>query len=111
MYTTTDCSKEQAQKIFDKHCKKNFLGISKIVSLSYSYDNEDNIGFVTLKTRTGKKISYQLRNDDPCFVEFTGFGDIRYDIPYPHKLNFDLYNFLKDYSKKAKANFWKGGQI
>jgi hypothetical protein len=45
------------------------------------------------------------------FVEFTGFGGIRYDINYPKKLNVDLYEMLKTYGIKVKDNFWKGGEI
>lgn len=103
-YTTIPTSKEQAKKLFDKHCRK-------IISSSFSYDNEDGIGFVTLKTKTGKQITYQLRNDEPMFIEFTGFGQIRYDINYPKELNVDLYEMLKNHGIKAKNNFWKGGEI
>lgn len=103
-YTVIPTSKEQAKELFDKHC-------TKIKSSSFSYDAEDRIGFVKLKTKTGKRIAYQLRGDEPMFVEFTGFGQIRYDINYPKELNNDLYEILKTYGIKAKKNFWKGGEI
>ena len=103
-YTVIPTSKEQAKKLFDKHC-------AKIKSSSFSYDDEDDIGFVSLKTKTGKGILYQLRGDEPMFVEFTGFGRIRYDISYPKELNNDLYEMLKTYGIKAKNNFWEGGEI
>lgn len=111
MYTPIHASKEQAEKLYEKHCKPCFLGMPKIIFSSFSYDDEDDVGFVTLKTITGKRITYQLRNDEPCFIEFTGFGNIRYDIDCPNKVNTNLYDLLKSHGKKAKNNFWKGGEI
>ncbi|MFW5847293.1 MAG: hypothetical protein ACOCVF_00040 [bacterium] len=110
MYTTIRTSKEQAEKLLSKHLKK-FMGFSRVKSKSFSYNNEDDIGFVTLHTITGKKICYQLRNDIPMFVEFTGFGNIRYDISYPENLNQEMFEILKKYGIKAKNDFWKGGEI
>jgi hypothetical protein len=110
MYTTINANEEQTKKLFEKHVKP-FWGISKIFSKSFSYDSDDGIGFVTLYTITGKKIEFQMRRDEPCFVEFTGFGDIRYDVFYPEKSNKELYEILKKYGLKAQTKFWKGGQI
>ena len=110
MYTTINASKEQAVKLLCKHLKP-FMGISRIISTSFSYDAEDDIGFVTLHTITGKKISYQLREERPMFLEFSGFGNIRYDISYPENLNQEMFKILKRYGIKAKNDFWKGGKI
>lgn len=110
MYTTIDASKEQAEELLNKHLKP-FLCIWKIISKSFSYDNDDDIGFVTLNTITGKKINYQLRSDTPMFVEFTGFGKIRYNISYPEKLNKEMFDLLKKHGVDAKNNFWKGAEI
>jgi len=110
MFTTINTSKEQAGKLLCKHLKP-FMGISKIASKSFSYDSEDDIGFVTLHTITGKKICYQLRNETPMFVEFMGFESIRYDISYPEKLSQEMFDILKKYGISAKDNFWKGGEI
>lgn len=124
-YTVIQANQEQANMLFEKHLKpKNlkskrfcFFGkditknIERICDESFSYDDEDNIGFVKLKTITGKKVEYQLRGDRPCFVEFSGFGNIRYDISYPERLNQELYDFLKEYGLKNQKNFWAGGQI
>ena len=74
MYTPINTNKEQAEQLYEKHLKSGLLGIGKVTSKSFSYDDEDDIGFVTLHTRTEKKICYQLRGDEPCFVEFMGFG-------------------------------------
>ena len=124
-YTVISTTKPQAQALFDKHMKPFFknkstwfgiikpstITIPKIINYSFSYDDEDSIGFVTLNTSTGKKISYQLRGNEPMFIEFTGFGDVRYDIAYPKELNEEMYNLLKEYGNKAKTNFWEGGEI
>lgn len=110
MYTVIQASKEQAKTLLKKHIKGILLP-SKIIFKHYSYDEEDEIGFVTLYTITGKIISYQLRNNIPMFVEFTEFGNIRYDISYPEKLNQELFDLLQKYGVKAQVNFWKGGQI
>lgn len=99
-YTVIESSKEQIEKLYKKHCF--------VVTSSYNYDDEDNVGFVTLHTLTGKMIEYQFRSGKPCFVEFTGFGNIRYDIAYPEGKMFD---FLKKWGDKAEKHFWKGGQI
>jgi len=106
-YTVIKMSEEQVNKMYKKHCKP---GIFK-KSIKYSYDDEDDIGFVELKTRTNKKISYQFRRSEPMFIEFFGFNNIRYDLSYPKKINKELYEFLKRYGALAEKNFWKGGQI
>lgn len=121
-YTVIPTSKEQAQELYDKHMKpetglaglffnKKTVTTSKIRSFKFSYDSEDDIGFVILFTTTGKKIEYQLRGTEPMFVGFSGFGNIRYDVNYPHQIHQEMYDMLKLYGNQAKDNFWKGGQI
>jgi hypothetical protein len=109
-YNPINASKEQTDKIFKKHLKP-FMGIGKILNKTFSWDDEDDIGFVELTTTTGKTISYQLRGDKPMFVEVTGFGSIRYDIHYPDEINMEMYNLLKRYGLEVKKAFWKGAQI
>lgn len=105
MQSVIRASEEQIYQLLNKHLKfiKNFL---------YSYDSEDEIGFVKLETKTGKIIQYQLTNgtygDTPSSVSFSGFGNIRYDITYPKN---EMYEILKNYGIKAKENFWRGSQI
>jgi hypothetical protein len=120
MYTVISASKEQIDKFVEKHLrgklKINFLGLNKklipaIISRSFSYDNEDSVGFVELYTITGKKISYQLRRGEPMFIEITGYGDIRYDVSYPEQINKEFYKILKEEGKKTSEDFWKGGDI
>ena len=53
-------------------------------------------------------IEYHFRSGKPCFVEFTGFGNIRYDISYPEG---KMLEFLKKHGDKAEKRFWKGGKI
>lgn len=103
-YTVIGANIAQSKKLYEKHMW------FKVYS-SYSYDDEDNIGFVTVYTITGKTIEYQLRNDEPCFVEFTGFYDIRYDISYPEKMCMPMYEKLKKWGINAQKKFWKGGSI
>jgi hypothetical protein len=110
-YTVIYANKDQAEALLKKHMLPIAGVIPKIINSSYSYDSEDHIGFVTLTTITGKQISYQLRDEEPCFVEFTGFGNIRYDIGYPEELNIEMYRLLAKYGKNAKNKFWKGGSI
>jgi len=114
MYTVINANFKQLDALFKKHMKStSFLGLTipKLKILNFSYDNEDDIGFVTLETITGKTISYQLRNDEPCFVEFTGFGNIRYDTGFIKKEHINMYNLLKEYGIKARQKFWNGGDI
>lgn len=116
-YTVISASNDQIKKMIYTHLQK-FISpfsifskkslVSTIKSYKYSFDQEDNIGFVTLKTITGKTVEYQLRRGIPCFVEFTGFENIRYDVAYPKD---ELLDILTFWGKKAEENFWKGGQI
>ena len=103
-YTVIQASDEQIQKLYSKHIKKPL-----VISKSFAYDDEDDIGFVTLVTITGKTVEYQLRGSIPCFVSVTGFGNIRYDInrniPEP------LFSRLQKLGIEVKDRFWKGGQI
>ena len=109
-YTVIAASEKQVEALLNKHLKP-FMGIPKIISKNFSYDDEDDKGFVTLYTITGKKIKYQLRDKIPMFVEFSGFGNIRYDISYPDEINTEMYEILKKYGGEASDNFWNGGQI
>lgn len=118
-YTVIYANEEQQQKLLEKHLKhkprvsylKKLFGKegTSIVSRSFSYNDEDGIGFVSLQLATGKSCSYQLRGDEPCFVEFTGFeGNIRYDVNYPKG---EIHSILKSEGILAKDHFWKGGEI
>lgn len=105
MYNVITASKEQIDKLHSKHLS------SVIYKKSFSYNEEDEVGFVTLRTITCKQISYQLRGEEPCFVEFTGFGNIRYDVDYPAQSHKEMYDLLKKYGVEVKNAFWKGAQI
>lgn len=116
-YTVISANKEQQDELLKKHLKAKPLSFTKklfgfnnnaIISRKFYYDEEDSIGFVTLYLATGKTCSYQMRGDYPCFVEFTGFSSIRYDIPYPEG---EIFEILKKEGLDAKNNFWKGGEI
>jgi hypothetical protein len=121
MYTVISASKEQVDAFYKKHmeplAKANIFGrtrtIPRVISSTskYSYDDEDGIGFFSISTITGKKITCQVRGNEPMFVELTGFGDIRYDIAYPSRVHNEFYEMLKDLCLKGKKNFWEGGQI
>lgn len=117
-YTVIEATKEQQDVLLKKHLKAQPLTFIKkligrkypnaTVSKKFSYDSDDNIGFVTLLLSSGKTCSYQLRGNTPCFVEFTGFDSIRYDISYPKGEIFDILHYE---GIQARNNFWKGGQI
>lgn len=123
MYTVINASDDQINAFYEKHMKPKlsigFFGkkipIGGVMSSSahYCYDDEDNIGFFSISTISGKRIGCQVRGETPCFVELTGFGSIRYDIAYPERRENcqEFYAMLKDLANKAKVNFWKGGEI
>jgi len=74
--------------------------------MRFSYDNDDEIGFVTILSKSGIQVSYELRNDLPCYVEFTGFPDnIRYDISWPETSHPELFKILQNYGARAKFPF------
>lgn len=105
-WTTINASKEQIEKIYSKHLSGIFF---KPLNLKYSYDNDDNIGFVSFYTLRGHRVEYQFRDHKPYFVEFQMVtGDIRYDIHYPKG---PIYDCLKEIGLKAEKHFWKGGEI
>jgi len=102
-YNVIEANKDQVDKLYHKHMIKLFS--------MFDHDSYDKDGYVTIYTLTGKKIEYVIRNNEPCFVEFTGFGNIRYDIAYPKEMNLAMYNKLKKWGDKISKNFWKGSQI
>lgn len=111
-YTTVEASKEQADALYKKNLTPLYWVIGMVIKSTYiPYDGGIIDGLVTLYTLTGKKVVYQLRSGEPTYVEFTGFGAVKYQIPYPQTLHYEMYFFLKRYGKKAKDNFWKGGEI
>lgn len=112
MYTVIESSKEQAQALFEKHIKPTFFGIiSKKLKSTFSYDSEDDVGFFSANLLGGKRVSCQVRGSSICFVEFTGFGNIRYDISYPNQLCPEMSEVITKWALEAKDNFWKGGEI
>lgn len=122
-YTVINANDAQINAFYEKHMKplvktrlfgKRFtVPMVLSVTAKFSYDDEDDIGFFSVSTVTGKRISCQVRGSEPMFVELTGFGDIRYDIAYPHHRAAckEFYEELKLLCNIAKDNFWKGGQI
>lgn len=112
MLNRTPASQDQIDKICHKHLKR-------VYGLKYSYDGEDDIGFVWCCTnpfisdhynavKMGVGIlQWQVRNGEPMFFSFQK-GSASYDVSYP---NGKLYERLKKLSNKAKNNFWKGNQI
>ncbi len=121
MYTVISASKEQVDAFYKKHMQPlvetNIFGKQSVTprviidKAKFSYDDEDNIGFFSVKTTTDKRISCQVRGNEPYFVELTGFDNIRYDISYPKEVHVEFYEMLKELCNTAKDNFWKGGQI
>ena len=111
-YTVIEASEEQKNALLDKHLKfrPRFFNkdTSPVVQRNYTYNEEVEIGFVSLILKSGKRCSYQFRRGIPCFVEFTGFGDIRYDVHYPSG---EMYEILKREGDIADNNFWKCGEI
>lgn len=108
MYNVIYANSDQIDKLYRKYMT-GFRSI--IVGTRYSYDSEDSIGFVTIWLISGKRISFQLRGEEPMFIEFTGFGNTRYDIAYPSKEHQKMYNKLKKWGNKIKTDFWKGAAI
>jgi hypothetical protein len=102
-----NASDAQIEKLFNKHLKP-FFGIGKIISKSFSYDFDSKRGFVTLHTITGKTVEFQLIKNKPIYVQFYGFGDIRYEISYPTG---KMFKILEKYGIKAQNNFWNGRNI
>ena len=103
MWTVLSASKEQIDKIYENHVK------NKVFNLKFSYDEDDGIGFVSFKVKRGDTVVYQMRGENPCFVEFqTTERNIRYDIDYPEG---PLFERLKELGLKAAKDFWAGGEL
>lgn len=101
MLTIVSCSSEQIEKIYNKHLKP------LVFDLKYSYDDEDEIGFVSAKSIWGAKISFQMRRNTPCFFGLV-VENIRYDVNYPKE---KMKDRLTELGLKASKDFWEGGQI
>lgn len=111
MYTVVKASQEQAERLYIKHLKPQ-ESTDKVISMSYvSPSIISGNGWVTLYTSTKKKVHYTLYDNHVGRVEFTGFGNIRYDIDYPEQLHPELHKFLFEIGVKAKEAFWKGAEI
>jgi len=116
-YTVINANEKQQKFLLEKHLKFkkksrfNFFNFKSdsIISKSYSYNSEDDIGFISLNLATGKICSYQLRGGIPCFVEFKGFdSNIRYDIYYPEG---EIFEILKKEGVELENKFWNGINI
>ena len=114
LYNVIHASEEQISAFYEKH----MVPSKKIrhETVYYYYDSEDKIGFFSISTTTGKKISCQIRGNSPCFIELTGFGGVRYDINNLSKYNKnkscqDFYKMLREMCLKAKEDYWKAAQI
>ncbi|MFA5153771.1 MAG: hypothetical protein WC554_14515 [Clostridia bacterium] len=105
MLTRIPASQEQIDAIYRKHIKL------PVFFANYSYDNEDNIGFVSCYSLLGAFIEFQvIRNQTtPMFFSIRpGGNNISYDVSYPKG---KLLERLTEISNKARDHFWKGGQI
>lgn len=104
-YNVVTANKEQANKLYRKHISKPCF------KLSYSYDDEDDLGFFSFVTLTGKRVEGQLRGDIPCYIEVTGFGNARYDIDYPNQYDPKLYKRLQCLALECRSRFLRGSEI
>lgn len=103
MLTRINASPEQIEKIYFKHLK------CKVLNLEYSYDDDDDIGFVSCYSLLNGLINFQFRKKKPCFFSIRpGGNSISYDISYPEG---KLLERLTEIGLKAEKNFWDGGQI
>ena len=103
MQAPINCNKDQEEKLYRKHLRW------PVFFLSYSYDNEDHIGFVSFNSIFGKKFEYQLRSGKPMFMSMTSaYTDLRFDINYPKG---KILKRLTELGLKAEKKFWKGGDI
>jgi len=102
-YTVIKANLGQLNKLYSKH-------MWCILGGKYEHNQEDNTGYVTLYTLTGKTIAYQMRKG-VCFVEFMGFGNIRYDVAYEKDMPPKMYEKLNRWGEKLIKSFWRGGAI
>lgn len=105
MYNPVSATKEQINKLLKKHLFPRAVINSKI-----TYDSEDNIHFYYANTITGKTIECQVRQGEPMFLSFSGFGSTRYDINYLNEYP-KLHKRIKDLTNKYIKAFWKGSEI
>ncbi len=105
-YTTVKASEEQMQALFERHLKP---GIKKY---GVEYDQEDDMWYIALTTRTDKEVVYQLRRGDtPMFASFRGFGRVRYDVDYIEESHPEMFAILRAYALEAKKQFWEEAKI
>jgi len=99
MLNVVTATPEQTEKIAKKYTPT-------IGTVKCSYDNEDNIYFLSGKCGLLKNASasWQVRSGRPMFLEVTK-GGTRYDIPYPEV---NLFASLKKISDKT-IDDWKAG--
>jgi hypothetical protein len=103
----------------DDQVKKILKRLRRVYGLHYSFDSEDNIGFVWCTTSFWETdhqrllmlghgvFQWQVNGGEPIFFSFQRDG-IAYDVVRPTG---KLYKRLKKLSDKAEHRFWKGGQI
>lgn len=108
MLTRIPSSQEQIDAIYHKHLKL------PVFNLKYSYDDEDDIGFVSCYSLLGAYIEFQFSGQKkPMFFSlrpggFSNVSTISYDVSYPDE---KLLERLTELGNKARDHFWKGGQI
>ena len=80
----------------------------RVTSTGYSYDDEDNLSFITLNTSTGKKFQFQMPKGSgkPCFLQMVSRDTrIRFDVYYPEG---ELLEILTYWGNKVEKEFWDG---
>ena len=97
----------QIKKIEDKY----FSNLTKLLqSTECSYDDEDNIYFITVKHFINpSSMSFQMRRDgtQPMFFGLSK-GGTRYDVSYPEG---KLFENLKQIGEKAIAAWKEGSEL
>ena len=105
MLTRINASQDQIDMIYEKHLK------FPVVNAKYSYDSEDELGFVLCYSIKGALIQFQVRKEQttPMFFSIRPGGNtISYDVSYPDG---KLLERLTEISNRVRDNFWKGGEI
>ena len=82
--------------------------VERVTSTGYSYNDEDNLSFITLNTSTDKSFEFQMPKGSgkPCFLHVTSkHTKIRFDVYYPEG---ELLEILTYWGNKVEKEFWDG---
>lgn len=103
MWNTIQANEAQIEKLTEKHLSVRPFGVG------FRWDSTTKTATISLSTFSGCTVEFEMRNNEPCFVKFSGpWEDTRYAVANPTG---EMYKKLKKIGDLETTKFMTGQNI